>query len=264
MNRSVFQISKMDCASEEQMVRMKLNGDRSVSHLEFDLFNRKLTVYHRSSPQIIAGKIDELKLGSTLVETSESDTIKSNSASGSESKLLWKVLLINFTCFIVELAAGFIARSMGLLADSLDMLADSLVYGMSLYAVGRTALLKKNIAKISGGLQMILALTGFAEVIRRFLGYDDAPDFWLMIGVSIIALTGNATSLWLLQKSRSNEAHMRASVIFTSNDVIINLGVILAAVLVYLTNSNKPDLVVGTMVFIIVFRGAIRILNLAK
>jgi Co/Zn/Cd efflux system component len=38
----------------------------------------------------------------------------------------------------------------------------------------------------------------------------------------------------------AKEAHMKASMIFTSNDVIINAGVILAGVLVLLTQSNTP------------------------
>jgi Co/Zn/Cd efflux system component len=81
-----------------------------------------------------------------------------------------------------------------------------------------------------------------------------------MIGVSIFALIANAICLFLLQKSKSKEAHMKASMIFTSNDVIINTGVILAGVLVLLTNSKYPDLVIGAIVFLIVVRGAIRIL----
>jgi Co/Zn/Cd efflux system component len=65
-------------------------------------------------------------------------------------------------------------------------------------------------------------------------------------------------------KSKSNEAHMRASMIFTSNDIIINLGVILAGVLVLWFNSSLPDLIVGSAVFILVMVGASRILKLAK
>jgi Co/Zn/Cd efflux system component len=52
--------------------------------------------------------------------------------------------------------------------------------------------------------------------------------------------------------------------IFTSNDVIINLGVIIAGVLVNWSNSNKPDLIIGTIVFVLVIQGAIRILKLSK
>ena len=57
---------------------------------------------------------------------------------------------------------------------------------------------------------------------------------------------------------------MQASVIFTSNDVIVNIGVILAGTIVYLTNSKYPDLIVGSIVFVLVVKGAIRILKLSK
>jgi len=66
----------------------------------------------------------------------------------------------------------------------------------------------------------------------------------------------------LLQKSKSKEAHMKASMIFTSNDVIINVGVVLAGILVLLTNSKYPDLIIGSIIFLIVTRGAFRILRL--
>jgi Co/Zn/Cd efflux system component len=105
---------------------------------------------------------------------------------------------------------------------------------------------------------------GFAEVIRRFAGHGETPDFQLMIIISVLALTGNTICLYLLQKSKSQEAHMRASMIFTSMDVIVNLGVIVAGVIVYLTASMLPDLIVGTIVFVLVGRGAYRILQLSK
>jgi Co/Zn/Cd efflux system component len=85
-----------------------------------------------------------------------------------------------------------------------------------------------------------------------------------MIIVSIFALIANGICLYLLQKSSSKEAHMQASMIFTSNDVVINIGVIIAGLLVKLLDSNKPDLIIGTIVFIIVIQGAVRILKLGK
>jgi Co/Zn/Cd efflux system component len=85
-----------------------------------------------------------------------------------------------------------------------------------------------------------------------------------MIIVSILALIANSVCLYLLQKSKSEEAHMKATMIFTSNDIIINTGVIAAGVLVLLTQSKYPDLIIGAIVFLIVVRGAFRILKLGK
>ena len=163
------------------------------------------------------------------------------------------------------MTTGLISKSMGLVADSLDMLADSFVYGISLFAVGGTLTKKKRIAKIAGYFQITLAIIGFSEVLRRFFGAEELPDLWTMIIVSILALIANGICLYILQKSKSKEeAHMKASMIFTSNDIIINLGVISAGLLVNWLDSNKPDLIVGTIVFGLVVQGAFRILKLSK
>jgi len=53
---------------------------------------------------------------------------------------------------------------------------------------------------------------------------------------------------------------MKASWIFSANDVVINLGVITAGVLVAWTGSNYPDLIIGTIAGVIVLNGAKRIL----
>ncbi|MBL0330829.1 MAG: cation transporter [Bacteroidota bacterium] len=263
MKKSTIYISKMDCPSEENMIRLKLQGLHFMK-LDFDIPNRNLYVYHEGDITSIFNAVNDLKLGASLIGSEESNYTHVSEDHSKEKKLLWTVLLINLSLFILEIIAGFISESMGLVADSLDMLADAMVYGLSLYAVGHLASKKKQIAKMSGYFQMALALFGIIEVIRRFLGIEEVPEFQLMIIISLFALVGNAVSLYLLQKSKSKEVHMQASVIFTSNDVIVNIGVILAGAIVYFTNSKYPDLIVGSIVFILVAKGAIRILKLSK
>lgn len=264
MEKTTFEISKMDCPSEENLIRMKLDAIAEIKNLDFDISNRKLTIFHIGQIDKIETSIAELNLGEKKISTEISKQIKFEENTN-QKKLLWIVLLINFAFFIIEMATGLISKSMGLVADSLDMLADSFVYGISLFAVGGTLIRKKRIAKIAGYFQIILAIIGFVEVIRRFLESDKVPDFSTMILVSILALIANGFCLYILQQSKNKEeAHMKASMIFTSNDVIINLGVIVAGILVNWLNTNKPDLIIGTIVFVLVIQGAIRILKLSK
>ncbi|MBR9853947.1 MAG: cation transporter [Algicola sp.] len=264
MHKTIFEITKMDCPSEENLIRMKLDGISSIANLDFDIPNRKLTVFHKGDVDQIEKSVLELNLGGKKISTGPTDQVEFNETSD-QKKLLWTVLGINFAFFLIEITTGFISRSMGLVADSLDMLADSFVYGISLFAVGGTFARKKGIAKIAGYFQIILALIGFIEVLRRFFAVEKLPDFSIMIIVSVFALIANGICLYILQKSKSKqEIHMKASMIFTSNDVIINLGVIAAGLLVNWLNSSKPDLIVGTIVFILVVQGAFRILKLSK
>lgn len=253
----------MDCPSEENLIRMKLDEVSSIANLAFDIANRQLTVYHTGETEQIEQLIAELNLGSKKIssELSEQTQFTENTQ---QRKLLWAVLGINFAFFLIEITTGLVAKSMGLVADSLDMLADSLVYGISLFAVGKTVSRKKQVAKLAGYFQITLAVIGFTEVLRRFFTDEKMPDFSMMITVSIFALIANAVCLYLLQQSKSKEeAHMQASMIFTSNDVIINLGVIIAGVLVHWLHSSTPDLLIGSIVFALVIQGALRILKLS-
>jgi len=263
MKKTDFIVSKMDCPCEEQIIRMALDGIERIAKLEFDIPNRKLVVYHTTEDSVIEAKLKSLNLGANLVSTVETDAEKV-SDDVNQRRILWIVLAINFGFFLLELIYGIIAKSVGLLGDSIDMLADALVYGLSLMAVAGTVALKKRVAGIAGYFQLTLAILGFAEVIRRFLGVEQMPSFTTMIVISSMALVGNALSLFFLQKARSSEVHIKASMIFTSNDIIVNLGVIIAGVLVNWLNTNIPDLVVGTVAFSFVLIGSFRILKLSK
>jgi Co/Zn/Cd efflux system component len=151
------------------------------------------------------------------------------------------------------------AESMGLVADSLDMLADALVYGASLRAVGSHAGRQTRAAFMSGVIQLVLGAGVALEVARR--AYEgSAPVSLLMIVVSLVALAANTVCLLLLRKHRHGGVHMRASWIFTATDVQANVGVIVAGLLVRLTGSHWPDLVIGMVVCGLVLQGAVRIL----
>ncbi len=232
--------------------------------MEFDIPKRQLVVYHEGNHDEIFKRLNNLKFNTSVIETAPVSGEKPEKNNKLEKKLLLQVMFLNLFFFVVEASAGLIARSMGLLADSLDMLADSLVYGLALLAVGGALIRKKNIAKSSGYLQLALAVLGLTEAARRFLGFSEMPNFQIMIIISILALIGNIISLLLLQQSKSKEVHMRASMIFTSNDVIANTGMILAGALVSVTNSAYPDLIIAILIFGVVMQGAFRILQFSK
>lgn len=181
----------------------------------------------------------------------------------SQKKLLIVLLSINLAFFVFELVIGWYAESAGLIADSLDMLADALIYGISIYAIGRAASIKANAALISGYFQLALALVIGLEIVRRyFFGSDPAST--LMIVMGLLALIANAYCLKLIYKHRNGEVHMRASWIFSANDVIANTGVIISGGLVFWLDSRWPDLIIGSIITIVLLFGAFRIIRDAK
>lgn len=184
-------------------------------------------------------------------------------ASREQSRVLWILLSINALMFVAEMTAGILAESMGLIADSLDMLADATVYGIGLYAVGRAAQTKIHAASLSGVFQVLLAVGVAVEVARRLL-FGSEPEALFMIAVSIVALLANVVCLALIAKHKDGEVHMRASWIFSKNDVIANVGVIVAGVLVHFFASPLPDLVIGALISFVVLRGGLAIVADAR
>lgn len=180
-----------------------------------------------------------------------------------ERRVLIVLLLINGFMFAAELILGWLAQSTGLIADSLDMLADATVYGLSLYAVGKGVAHQVKAAQVSGFLQIVLGLGVLLEVFRR-LYFGSEPQSTLIMSVGTIALLANIICLVLISKHKEGGVHMRASWIFSTNDVIANLGVIVSGVLVAIVGSRMPDLAVGTIISLIVIRGGIRIVKDAK
>jgi Co/Zn/Cd efflux system component len=181
----------------------------------------------------------------------------------SERATLWVVLVINAAMFVVELTVGLRAGSTGLIADSLDMLADAGVYGFSLGAVGRGIQRQRRAAVFSGRLQIALAAWVLLDVLRRaVLGSE--PISALMVGIGVLALLANLLCLVLVRRHRGSGVHMRASVIFSTNDTLANLGVILAGLLVAWSGSRIPDLLIGTAISLLVLRGGLRILKDAR
>jgi Co/Zn/Cd efflux system component len=181
----------------------------------------------------------------------------------SQKRVLYWLLGINAVMFFVEMTVGILADSTALIADSMDMLADAVVYGIGIYAVGKSILHKAKAAQISGYFQLLLGVIILIDITRRlFLGSE--PISSLMIGMGFIALIANVACLVIIRNHKNDEVHMRASWIFSANDVIANIGVIIAGVLVVWLDSRVPDLVIGCIVSIVVLRGAWMILKDAK
>lgn len=262
LQESLFRVPKMDCPSEERMIRMALAEVAGVHSIRCDLAERRVRVVHAADAQEISARLEHLGLGAALIESTPAapGTAEMSNAVG-ETQTLRIVLAINAVMFLGEFAVAWFTQSAGLLADSLDMFADAAVYGLALYAVGRSAHARTRIAHAAGWLQAALAIGALSEVIRRFL-WGSAPEPPLMMTVATVALVANVACLWLVSRHRDGGAHMKASVIFSANDVIANAGVIVAGFLVYWTGSRYPDLAVGAAIAVIVGLGARRILRL--
>ena len=181
-----------------------------------------------------------------------------------EHQQQWRTLVlllsINATMFCIELVVGILGQSAGLISDAIDMLADALVYGVGLYAVGKSPHIKVRAAHASGVFQIILAAGVMLDVVRRFV-FGSEPESMLMMSFGLVALLANIWCLMIIARHRHGEIHMRASWIFSKNDVIANVGVILGGAMVYWLDSHLPDLLIGFAIALIVIRGGVSIIR---
>lgn len=176
--------------------------------------------------------------------------------------LRW-VLGINMVQVLVAGAVGIAAESTGLLGAALDNLADAGVYVVSLYAVGRSVVAKSRAARLSGVLLILLGLAVLLEVIRRYVTGSE-PVGLAMILTAIANAATNLINLRLLRSHREGGVHLKASWIFTSNDMLVNAGVVVSGVAVMVFASRLPDLVIGLVLVGIVVKGGWEILEEAS
>lgn len=180
-----------------------------------------------------------------------------------QRRVLHIVLWINAVMFVGELGAGLLAHSTSLIADSVDMLGDALVYGFSLYAVGRGPAWQARAALLKGGIMALFGLVVLVEVGTKLSrGVVPAPD--VMAGVGLVALAANAAVLFLLWRYRSDDLNMRSVWLCSRNDVVANVGVLAAAGGVAITRSAWPDITVGLLIAVLFVTSAITVIREAR
>ena len=156
------------------------------------------------------------------------------------------MLAVNSGMFVAEAAAGLLAGSAALLADSLDMLGDALVYGVSLVVIGRSHEARAGAATLKGAAMLLFGLGVLAEVAYKL--YTQTPNAVIMSVTATIALVANSICLVMLTRHRWDDINMRSAWICSRNDLAANVGVILAAAGVFLTNTVWPDIIVGLII----------------
>jgi cation diffusion facilitator family transporter len=179
-----------------------------------------------------------------------------------QRRVLCIVLAVNAGMFLVEIVAGVMARSTALLADSADMLGDSLVYGFSLYVVGRGPAWQSRAALLKGLLMAAFGVGVLVEVGAKLIR-GGTPDAELMSWVGVLALGMNGLVLSLLWRHRADDLNMRSVWHCSRNDVIANIGVLLAAGAVALTGLAWPDIAVGLGIAALFMRSAVEVIRAA-
>ena len=177
-----------------------------------------------------------------------------------QRRVLVVVLAINAVMFVLEFGAGIVAGSTALMADATDMLGDALVYGISLYALHRSARWKAGAALFKGVFILAMGL-GIAINVAIKIASGVPPSSTLMLAFGGLAFVANLVCLRLLWRFRGEDVNMASTFECSRNDVISNVGVLAAAALVAFTASPWPDILVGSLIAALFLRSAVRVIR---
>lgn len=174
---------------------------------------------------------------------------------GRQSRVLYSVLAINAVMFLVEFAAGWLAGSTALLGDSLDMFGDASVYALTLFVLHRSDRARAGAALVKGGFMLLFGVLVIADAVRKVI-LQEVPQADWMGTVGLVALLANTYCFYLLYSHRADDLNMRSTWICSRNDLVANTSVVLAAILVAVTGSLWPDVLVGLAIALLFLHSA--------
>lgn len=160
---------------------------------------------------------------------------------------LWIVVLLNLSYGLVEIIGGFLAESQSVKADALDFIGDGLISWLGLIAIGWGIGLRSRAALAQGVFLAVLGLSVFSGTVYRIFVLNE-PAAELMGAFGFAALIVNLIAAAILIPHRHGDANVRAVWLFSRNDAIGNVAVVLAAIMVWWTRTPWPDLVVAAAI----------------
>ena len=170
--------------------------------------------------------------------------VKFDGVSAAYKRVLWAVIAINGSMFLVEMVAGVFAGSQALQADALDFLGDTATYGITMLVIGMPIVWRARAALFKG-----LSLAAMGMWVLGSTAYNvlilGVPQAGLMGAIGFLALMANLTSVLLLMKYRDGDSNVRSVWLCSRNDAIGNVAVIIAASGVWATSTAWPDLIVA-------------------
>ncbi|NEN75427.1 cation transporter [Pelistega sp. NLN82] len=176
---------------------------------------------------------------------------------------LWLALVINGLMFLVEIIGSIQAGSVSLLADSLDFLGDTANYGVSLFVLNHALRTRAKASLIKGGTMLLFGVFVFVSTVYRWwLG--ELPNYHEMSLIGTLALLANLWVVWILYRFREGDSNMQSVWLCSRNDALGNFAVILAAFVVYLTQSNLADLFVALFIAYLAISASRKIIHQAK
>lgn len=169
--------------------------------------------------------------------------------------ILWIVLIANAAMFLVETIGGHAVGSLALQADALDFAADAATYGVTLWAVGQSALVRTRAASFKSAAMLMMGLVILAMAVAKLISAAP-PEATPMGVIGFLALSVNLGAVLLLLRFRNSDANLRSVWLCSRNDAYGNVLVMIAAAATAATRSPWPDFGVGVIMSLLFLSGS--------
>lgn len=240
-----YRVIGMDCAHDAREIEEAVRESGAVRDVRVSVSSQVMTVHlaDTGSPETVTRAVQDI--GYRLESmTDVADDRTATHASPAYVRALWIVIVLNAGYGVIEMAGGFLSGSQALKADALDFLGDGLITLLGVIAIGWGLVWRARSALIQGIFLGVLGIGVLVNTATRLAeGY--VPEAGLMGGFGIVALVVNVASTLVLLPHRAGDANVRAVWMFSRNDAIGNVAVVVAAVLVGLLGTAWPDIVVA-------------------
>lgn len=187
---------------------------------------------------------------------------------GSDRRVLKITLALTGGFTLAEVVGGLVTGSLALLADAAHMLSDSLSLALALFAVwlatkqptpDRTFGYKRAeiLAALANGVTLVLvSLWIFYEAYQRL---EEPPEILGggMLGIAVLGLAVNGLALWIMARGRGGESlNVSAAMRHIFADLLGSVGVIVAAVVILVTDWRYIDPLVSVLIGALVLGSA--------
>ena len=173
-------------------------------------------------------------------------------------------LFVNVGVLGLEIWGGVTSHSEAVLADAVHLLSHVLVILLSLIALKKDLQWKAKAALAKSLLVFGLGLNILAEALTALLNPKHLPEPVTMGMVAVIALAGNMATLWLTSSHRNEDINMRSTWVCSQADLLTNIGLIAASVLVTVFHAGWPDGILSLILGLLVTRSALSLVIQAR
>lgn len=249
-----YRITGMDCANDAADIEKTVRAQAGVETVRVSTASQTLTFQTHDAGAISKVEAAVAQLGYQL-NSLVSDAIDGDAqvagnvvqVAPAYKRALVLVIVLNVGYGAIEMLGGLAAVSQALKADALDFLGDGLITFLGFLAIRWSLQWRARAALLQGLFLGALGLGVLTTTAYRMF-VSGQPEAELMGLFGIIALVVNIAAAVILIPHRTGDANARAVWLFSRNDALGNVAVVIAAALVAWTGSGWPDLVVAALI----------------